>query len=1010
MTSHRDPSRVESTLERNLRALLQRAYRPIEASPTFRETLRARVIEEAQSVFGPRRLARVRTWRLAAAAVVLVAAGVALAAILLDRGGPAAERHLASVPERFHVESGEEMRIVDVPGGRLELLPHTSLEMDDLGAALWRLSLGRGEARLHRDDTPEIGRLRTEAGDVLVVDGRGRFDLWLARTDGDETMKWNRVLIPAGVGAGVLIVYLAVHDGAVEIQNARGSQIVLPGESAVAMTDRAPKRLTDVASASAVLPGSPAASEASIPRGSVVGLVRDVAGRAIASALVEAGHVEALGPFVASETSISTGENGSFRLRLEAGAFHLRCSADGFATRLSDEIRVEAGTEVTDVVIELFDGGAISGRVTDDTGAGVDGATIHAEPMVSASGGFLRTAQSDASGSYTLSGAAAEVVYLVTASKADHEPARAINVKAHAAGVDLALNRLAGIAGRVVDDRDFSPVSAFRVTLQRETASYDRPDPIHRTVESKDGSFRFTGIEPGDYSAYVSASSFATRTVSGISVAPAHVTEGILARLERGGGVRGRVVSKDGGAPVEGAVVYSTSDMPPLPFGESPTSDWDSWGDFSTITGADGTFELSHVSDGVHSIAAEHLGFAPDRKVSVTVASGQVTEDVTLRLSSGGAIAGTVTDASEAPVKGALLFALEVGRDARDAFLVWGETDAEGRYRMPRAMPANYVVCLLPSADASEYAMKRNASATVTEGQTAIVDFREAAMGARLFGVVNDPKGKPLPQIWITAVRVGGTADSSSDIQFKSGVTNAEGQYEVREMKPGTYAIYLQQGFQISFAYAGVVSVAATPEDIQKDFTFSDAAISGIVRDSGTGAALGGASVILNIILPNSSNPIFAGRTQTDAGGAFRLQGLQPGQYQVVVMTAGFGQESIPSLQIAPDQKVSDLEFRLERGGSLLVRTAQADGTPVESVFVLVQDSRGVSVNDMSAIPKTNRAGEYLVPGLKPGRYSIRVVKTGFSPGVHPIDVAAGEQATATITLGAASGPAPADR
>ncbi|MBI1850039.1 MAG: carboxypeptidase regulatory-like domain-containing protein [Planctomycetes bacterium] len=996
MNDRRRPG--DSPLERNLRGLLQRAYRPIEASPRFREELRARLLEEADRVrIDAVRRRRARTLRFAAAAAIVLAAGAAIyfvAASGRPRPSPGNDRVAQHTPESVDVETFADARTLDVGAGRLELSAQSWVGVRETDDSAWSIDLRRGEARLHHDGVTGLASLKLEQVELAPVSGRGRFDVWIARTREGETMKWNRVLIPTGVVAGGLIVYLAVHDGAVEMRTPRGREVVLPSEAASSVAGRAPERQTQGETASASV--SPPAST----RGTLSGLVRVASGRGIAGATVEVGRIEG-GAFVASPDPGTCNAAGEFTVRVEPGTWRLRASADGYATRLGDDVRVDAGASVEGLVLELEAGSTIAGRVLDDAGDPIEGALVEAslqDPNATVRG--VSSATTDRSGSFIVNGLAEDGIYAIHASKTDHATASTLNVRSHATGVDLTLDRLAGIAGRVAADEDLSPISAFRVTVQREMTSYNPPKPVSQDVQSTDGSFRFLGLEPGTYCLFASAPGFATREMKTIDVSPAHVTEGVLARLEKGGTVRGRVVVRGTGQPIGGAVVYSTRDLPPRAFEEASSAAPSESGDYRAVTGPDGTFELPHLSEGTHSIAAQHAEFAPDRTIAVEVKAGALINDVTLQLSGGGSIAGTATDDKDAPVEGAIIFTIELGRDPRESFTRSTKTDAAGHYSMPRLMPSHYLVGSLPNDNSQSYDVQKSTSATVIDGQTTTVDFRSAPSGSRLFGTITDSKGKPVPQIFVTAVRVGGSSRAVGDIQFKQGMSNADGQYEVKDLKSGTYSIYLQKGITMSFVWVGFVPIGTTGDDIHKDYPFSDSTISGVARDATTGAPLGTATVIINATVPGVPNPFFAGRTSTDpSNGAFRFTGLVPGRYSLVVMAPGYGQETIDKLELTTDQTVSDLDLRLSRGGSLLIRTVDGDGHPAGGVLVIVQDAKGVSVADMSSIPKTNPSGEYGVPGLKPGHYSVRAFLTGAAPVVQGVDVSPGEQAVMTITV-----------
>jgi hypothetical protein len=106
----------------------------------------------------------------------------------------------------------------------------------------------------------------------------------------------------------------------------------------------------------------------------VSGQVLAPEGRVLTDCFVEA----LLLPYFSScgERVQVTGE-GTFELSgLPAGQLFIEASAPGFATSSSAPFEAAAGTRVTDVVVRLSEGGALSGRVIDARADGIAGASV----------------------------------------------------------------------------------------------------------------------------------------------------------------------------------------------------------------------------------------------------------------------------------------------------------------------------------------------------------------------------------------------------------------------------------------------------------------------------------------------------------------------------------------------------------------------------------------------------------------------------------------------------------
>jgi Carboxypeptidase regulatory-like domain len=150
-------------------------------------------------------------------------------------------------------------------------------------------------------------------------------------------------------------------------------------------------------------------------------------------------------------------------------------------------------------------------------------------------------------------------------------------------------------------------------------------------------------------------------------------------------------------------------------------------------------------------------------------------------------------------------------------------------------------------------------------------------------------------------------------------------------------------------------------------------------------------------------------RTETDADGNYRFQGLAPGHYRV----AGGGNGWLPWRSRVFELGASqDLEVngRLRLGASI-AGVLRSNGSPVAFVDLLVRKVGG----DVVAAATTGKHGHYRVSGLRPGAYRVGILYDGSAyqrHGVHvtipeptslvhrPIDVRTG----AVITLSVRDG------
>jgi protocatechuate 3,4-dioxygenase beta subunit len=136
-----------------------------------------------------------------------------------------------------------------------------------------------------------------------------------------------------------------------------------------------------------------------------------------------------------------------------------------------------------------------------------------------------------------------------------------------------------------------------------------------------------------------------------------------------------------------------------------------------------------------------------------------------------------------------------------------------------------------------------------------------------------------------------------------------------------------------------------------------------------------------------------AAQTQTDTDGRYRLFGLGPGQYQVMVMTPVLITTEASALPffgpmmsgatkvivLAAGESVEEVDLKLVRGGVITGRVKDAEGKPVIEQRVALQrvDEKGAPVRIQSPLPfisqmyMTDDRGIYRVYGLPAGYYKI---------------------------------------
>src|SRR6267378_499399 len=165
----------------------------------------------------------------------------------------------------------------------------------------------------------------------------------------------------------------------------------------------------------------------------------------------------------------------------------------------------------------------------------------------------------------------------------------------------------------------------------------------------------------------------------------------------------------------------------------------------------------------------------------------------------------------------------------------------------------------------------------------------------------------------------------------------------------------------------------------------------------------------------------------TEADGTWVVGGLLPGRYQIRVDEGGFVPYRGDAIVLTAGQQVTaDIILRPTTPPAIAPRPPTAQPTPAQAARATLrgtlrsaagapQPSVTINVVDLGSEAErqaiTEADGTWVVGGLLPGRYQIRVDETGFVPyRGDAIVLTAGQQSTADIILRPTTPPAIAPR
>ncbi len=256
----------------------------------------------------------------------------------------------------------------------------------------------------------------------------------------------------------------------------------------------------------------------------------------------------------------------------------------------------------------------------------------------------------------------------------------------------------------------------------------------------------------------------------------------------RGGSITGIVTDEDG-APIPNLWVEAY---------DHSTGDWVSNGQ----TQADGSYAISCLYTGTYRVYADawgtdYISEYYDDKLNyedadpVSVTQGQETTGIDFQLALGGKIKGVVTDGSNNPIEGLLVYAYDYHTQywVKDV-----QTASDGSYAITGLPTGTYAVYIYGNGTyISEYyddeLIWPNADPVdVIAGQeTSGIDF-QLALGGKIEGIVTDINGHSLEGLWVYAY------DYHTRYVVEYGWTEADGSYSIGGLYTGTYGVYVYGG------------------------------------------------------------------------------------------------------------------------------------------------------------------------------------------------------------------------
>ncbi len=346
----------------------------------------------------------------------------------------------------------------------------------------------------------------------------------------------------------------------------------------------------------------------------------------------------------------------------------------------------------------------------------------------------------------------------------------------------------------------------------------------------------------------------------------------------------------------------------------------------------------------------------------MVLSDNQRADGIVLQTMTGTLLRGTVSGLPASALGGLRIFASSSG------YSDGATTDADGHFTIPD-VPSGVVRV----AASTSLLQGRSAQTTVEIPEGAPEFPVEIAFegSSRLSGQVTRG-GRPISGLIVFGVPdppVAGAGRSSAQ-------TDGDGRYSLEGLTDGTYDVSIngagvsyRKEFQVSGDTAGDIALPATT-------------LSGFVRDDSTGQPIEGADIQAETGQETQSFGVKRGAT--DSSGAYSIDAMDPGAYQVTARKAGYRLQT-QTATVGTDP--ASLDFSLKKGSGLPIRVADGQtGIPLSGVQVLAFAGDGTVAYQGRIALGSDGSGE--VPSLADGRYAIYVFSDGYAARSLPtVDV-----------------------
>jgi len=484
--------------------------------------------------------------------------------------------------------------------------------------------------------------------------------------------------------------------------------------------------------------------------------------------------------------------------------------------------------------------------------------------------------------------------------------------------------------------------------------------------------------------------------------------------------ISGIVVKEPGSEAIKKALIELIAESP----GEG--------GNYTAISGIDGSFHIENIAPGRYHMFVERTGFQEvDRRHRrtegrvLTLSAGQEIKNLAIPLQAAAVVEGRVTDEDGDAMAEAQVAVL------RQTFVAgrshWAQAGAErtndlGEYRIPGLASGSYFISVTPPPDFRSLIEAASNASTVPDKSVAAekpaaatyqttyypgTRDRGQAQPIQLHGGDDFPANfslTPSPSLTIRGTVVNLPAGSSAAITLQSqdftlmlngAEMHKDGSFEIRDVSPGAYTIL------------ATVDNVAVPMMVRQSVQLTSTNIEGLRLAPQSGGAIRGhlrieanlnakpdpAQIFLMLRSSDGDDEMigafnlgdgFSTVAHVNPDGSFEWKNVPPGHYLLQISEVSAVPDWFLKSLTAGGRDVSESSFSVSGGTTNVDLIASANGASTDGVAT---NQKGEAVSDVAvvAVPEaryrshpdryrkalTDQSGRFTLRGLPPGDYTL---------------------------------------